>query len=238
MYLVIEFTVLFVIALLFRKRVMNVVLLKKADVLPCFYQALLLQVFVIHLYAIQTYFDSFLLFDDSTPYVYSNGNKVLLLVISVVLYPVLEEIFFRQYLFEKLSVLNPFIRILLISIAFSALHLNPLVAFAISLVLAHVFHNTKRIELAILVHLFFNLISSFYEFLTDNKLVSDYQILVNSLLSILKVEVCFVIAILLGCLIIVVNYTRFSLLISSNLISENRFSLKENKLAVSSRFRK
>ncbi|MFD2518479.1 CPBP family intramembrane glutamic endopeptidase [Salinimicrobium flavum] len=75
--------------------------------------------------------------------------------------PVLEELFFRKFLFQKLLIKKGFLTALLVSsVLFSLIHwetpLNLIPAFIMGLISAVIFYRTKNIGYSILLHFLYN----------------------------------------------------------------------------------
>ena len=121
-------------------------------------------------FAFQPFWDILRIFDyyqNSNPAIYTEPNSgIASILISryfalVVLAPVLEELFFRKFLFHKLLQTNSLnTSILVSSILFAFLHLdsptNIIPTFFFGIISGLIYYKTKRIAYSILFHFFSN----------------------------------------------------------------------------------
>lgn len=87
---------------------------------------------------------------------------ILLILSSLVISPIFEELLFRRYLFSILNRKNNLIFSVLVSSAcYSIIHISDslqiVITFLLGVLLSYVFFKTKRIEIVIFMHFIFNL---------------------------------------------------------------------------------
>ncbi len=101
-------------------------------------------------------------------------DSVALIIMTVILAPILEEILFRGILMRGLinNKMDPKIAIILAALIFGLVHFNPwqfVGAFLLGLVLGLVYYKTKSLLMPILLHAFNNLVSALLMLNTDSE---------------------------------------------------------------------
>jgi len=89
-------------------------------------------------------------------------NFIILVLTSIILAPLLEEVFYRHYLYEKIkSKLNVYLSVLIASIIFGILHFYGLAGLIstilIGVILQIIYINTKKLVNTIIIHAIYNL---------------------------------------------------------------------------------
>ncbi len=113
----------------------------------------------------------------------SNLNYFILLPIELFIVSILEELFFRKFMFFKLSNFNNFIKIFITSILFSLSHLPDkiidfLLLFFSSVVYGIIYVKTRNVKYSMSLHIATNLSIVFFG-LHDDKSFSKIVIAVN-----------------------------------------------------------
>lgn len=92
---------------------------------------------------------------------------ILYLVQVLIITPVLEEVLYRKLLLTQLlKRFNPLIAIVISSVAYSLMHIDPsrfLLLVSIGMAFGMVYYYTKSIELSILLHSLYNVVTAFSE---------------------------------------------------------------------------
>lgn len=105
-------------------------------------------------------------------------NNVVLIIMTVILAPILEEILFRGILLKGMinSNVKPKFAILISAFVFGAIHFYPWQfagAFLLGLVLGLVYYKTKSLLMPILLHAFNNLLSALFVIYSDSESFSE-----------------------------------------------------------------
>lgn len=106
-------------------------------------------------------------------------NTVSLILMTVILAPILEEILFRGILLKGMinNKMNPKIAILVSAFVFGAIHVYPWQfagAFLLGLVFGLVYYKTKSLLIPILLHAFNNLLSVLFVLYSDSESFSEF----------------------------------------------------------------
>lgn len=100
--------------------------------------------------------------------------------IFVFMAPVVEEMFFRQWLYEKLNIgMKPFFSIIVVALIFSIVHVDLIGSFIFSIVLSLYYINSRSLVNNIFIHAFFNGFLLVFQFLIDNYFITDLDTLAS-----------------------------------------------------------
>jgi len=106
------------------------------------------------------------------------SSPILLILMTVILAPILEEILFRGIIMKGMinNNVKPVTAIIVSAFIFGAVHFNPWQfagAFLLGLVLGLVYYKTKSLLMSILLHAFNNLLSALMMMYSDSETFSE-----------------------------------------------------------------
>ncbi len=106
------------------------------------------------------------------------SSPILLILMTVILAPILEEILFRGIIMKGMinNNVKPVTAIIVSALIFGAVHFNPWQfagAFLLGLVLGLVYYKTKSLLMSILLHAFNNLLSALMMMYSDSETFSE-----------------------------------------------------------------
>ncbi|WP_312765940.1 type II CAAX endopeptidase family protein [Epilithonimonas sp.] len=121
-------------------------------------------------------------------------EPISLLIMTVILAPILEEILFRGIIMKGMinNKVKPTTAIIVSALIFGAVHFNPWQfagAFLLGLVLGLVYYKTKSLLMSILLHAFNNLVSAMMMLYSDSETFSDLIHFDNELVLVMGIVI-------------------------------------------------
>ncbi|MBE6666216.1 MAG: CPBP family intramembrane metalloprotease [Ruminococcaceae bacterium] len=121
-------------------------------------------------------------------------NPVIMFLSVGVLAPILEELFFRKLLIDRLRPFGKIVSVFLPAFLFALFHMSAtqiVYAFAIGAILAYLYYETGKYWLTVIIHAIFNWISGFIPMLflpKINGFMNDFALIENSLMEVETLE--------------------------------------------------
>ncbi|MFC3701770.1 CPBP family intramembrane glutamic endopeptidase [Reinekea marina] len=102
----------------------------------------------------------------------------------IIIAPIVEEIFFRQWLYEKLkNRMKPLFSIIVVALIFGIVHIDLIGSFVFSMVLSFYYISSISIANNIFIHATFNGFLVVFQFFIDNEIIGDLDTLASVYLS-------------------------------------------------------